>query len=230
MAAKQVEVPEVGTLFLYKRRGTTHIRLSVTANGQIRVTMPLWLPYKAGIEFAKIKADWIREQHRPEPLIEEGHKVGKAHHIVFVPTDGTRVSSRIRGNEIRISVPKDESYQHPAIQAAARRAGLKALKVEAAQLLPQRLATLAQEHGFLYKSLSIKPMKGRWGSCSQDKDIVLNCYLMQLPWHLIDYVIMHELAHTRIMAHGAAFWEEVGRYVPHLPAVRKQMRTYQPAL
>ena len=48
--------------------------------------------------------------------------------------------------------------------------------------------------------------KGRWGSCSGRKDINLSCYLALLPPHLRDYVMLHELCHTREMNHGPHFW------------------------
>jgi predicted metal-dependent hydrolase len=140
------------------------------------------------------------------------------------------VSARIRGTDIFVALPADVDPHSEEAQDAAKKVAVKALKQEAEHLLPQRLATLAQTHAFTYRSVAIKQMKGRWGSCSQYKDIVLNCYLMELPWELIDYVIMHELAHTRIMAHGKPFWDEVGKYVQNLNMIRKRMKAHQPAL
>jgi predicted metal-dependent hydrolase len=53
---------------------------------------------------------------------------------------------------------------------------------------------------------------------------------MQLPWELIDYVILHELVHTVVMAHGPKFWDELDKYVNNLAAKRKAIRSHQPAL
>ena len=93
-----------------------------------------------------------------------------------------------------------------------------------------RLQTLAEQHGYDYKSVSIKQLKGRWGSCSEHKDIVLNCFLMELPWNLIDYVLLHELAHTRVMAHGAVFWNEMARVLPEVQSCRRQIKLHKPTL
>ena len=56
MATRTVDIPEIGAVTLYKRRGNRSLRLSVGANGEIRVSLPSWVPYKAGEEFARAKA------------------------------------------------------------------------------------------------------------------------------------------------------------------------------
>jgi predicted metal-dependent hydrolase len=89
---------------------------------------------------------------------------------------------------------------------------------------------LARRHGFAYRSVAIKQLKRRWGSCSSEQDIALNCFFMQLPWHLIDYVLLHELMHTRIMAHGTPFWKALDEYVPDLKTARREIKTYRPIL
>jgi len=49
-------------------------------------------------------------------------------------------------------------------------------------LLPQRLQAFATQTGFSYRSVSVKQLKSRWGSCNTEKEITLNLFLMQLPW------------------------------------------------
>jgi predicted metal-dependent hydrolase len=230
MAVKNVEVEGIGDVAFYKRRGASHVRLSVASNGTVRVTLPIWAPYKVGIDFVKSRADWIREQVKPPKLLVEGQAVGGAHQLHFVTTTGRTVTSRVAGGRILIGLPKTMAPDDPKAQSTAEQASIRALRKEAEQVLPIRLKQLAEEHGFTYQSVQIKRLKGRWGSCSQQKEIVFNCFLMQLPPKLIDYVIIHELVHTRIMAHGPVFWEEVGKYVTNLPMVRKVMRTHQPVI
>lgn len=231
MPFRTFDVPGVGHVKVYKRRGSRAIKLTVTTRGQVRVTMPLWVPYKVGVQFAASKADWLQTKRHTPPVLSHGARLGKAHHLIFIQEAGrTTVTTRNQGQEVRVHVPADAQLDSPAVQHAVERAAKRALKQEAEQLLPQRVHELAKVHGFTVRSVSVKHLTGRWGSCTQHQDITLNSYLMQLDWQYIDYVILHELVHTRIMAHGPAFWNELGKYVPHLAEVRKHMRSQQPVL
>ena len=62
-------------------------------------------------------------------------------------------------------------------------------------------------HKLPYKAVKINNSEGRWGSCSASKSINLSYYLVLLPKHLMDYVLLHELCHTREMNHGEHFWK-----------------------
>ncbi|MCE2929647.1 MAG: M48 family metallopeptidase, partial [Candidatus Caenarcaniphilales bacterium] len=83
----------------------------------------------------------------------------------------------------------------------------KLLRRKAHAYLPFRLKTLSEKHNLPFKRLSIRASKTRWGSCSSAKNINLSIYLMKLPEHLIDYVILHELAHTIHQNHSKSFWQ-----------------------
>lgn len=231
MATKQVSLENIGTVTLYKRRGNRSLRLSISAHGEVRVSMPHWVPYKAGEQFALSKTDWILA-HRaksPNPALEHGQHVGKAHRVYFeARIAATKVSTRLTPNEIHIVHPASLTADHPSVQTAARSASIRALRKEAEQLLPQRLQTLAAKTGLAYRNVGVKHLKSRWGSCSSAKDITLNVFLMQLPWHLIDYVLVHELTHTKVMRHGAPFWEELEKHMPSAKRLRKEINQHQP--
>jgi hypothetical protein len=230
MSVKKLEVESIGLVAFYKRRGARNLRLSITHNGEVRVTLPMWAPYQSGIAFVQSKADWITAQRPVATLIAHGHQVGKAHHIHFDSGQGESISTRITGNEVRVLLPTGVRWDSPDAQESAQNAGIRALKKEASRLLPGRLDTIAKQHGYEYNSVAVKRLKGRWGSCSEQKDIVLNCFLMQLPWELIDYVLLHELAHTKVMAHGPVFWDEMRRVTPVVDKLRKAIKQHKPVL
>lgn len=230
MANKEFTLDNGLAVTVYKRRGSRNLRLSINAHGQVRVSIPAWAPYKAGVDFAKSRQEWIlTQQHQPD-LLTTGQTIGKAHHLVMEASRTDKITKRLLGSTVLVRHPFDLSPDDPAVQLAAREGAVKALRKQAERLLPQRLATLAEQHGFTYSEVSIKRLKGRWGSCDQDSNIVLNLFLMQLPWPLIDYVLLHELVHTRIMRHGPDFWGEMEKYIPDVKAARKQMREHQPVL
>ena len=108
---------------------------------------------------------------------------------------------------ITILCPPDVDFSQKSIQELLRSAIIRALKKSAQAYLPPLLNELAEHYGFKYKKVKITGSKSRWGSCSATGNINLSCYLMLLPPHLMDYVLLHELTHTREMNHGPKFWE-----------------------
>ncbi len=216
---------------VYKRRGNRNLRLSVTTSGEIRVSIPAWAPYSAGLTFARSKHEWILAQRRPREVLKEGLRIGKAHHLHFVAKPGvSKPSSRVSPGVVTVTYPHHMSSEDAPVQQAARVASIRALRIQAEQLLPQRLARLAEAHDFSYNGVSVRQLKSRWGSCDQDKAIVLSIFLMQLPWEYIDYVLLHELVHTRIMRHGPDFWNAMTELMPDAKRLRKELHQYRPAL
>ena len=82
---------------------------------------------------------------------------------------------------------------------------IERLRREARCTLPPLVERLAREHGFQYSALRISSAHTRWGSCSGKNSISLSLYIMTLPEHLREFIILHELCHTRHHNHSAAF-------------------------
>ncbi|HVU59561.1 MAG TPA: SprT family zinc-dependent metalloprotease [Candidatus Saccharimonadales bacterium] len=232
MPYKAFEIAGIGTVTIYKRRGSRSIRLTVAPDGSVRVTMPYWAPYQAGAAFAQSRTAWIAKQPRPTTdVLPDGMPVGKAHHLHFRADPlAERVKTSVRNTEVIVSHHPSLAPDDVAVQGAARTACYRALRNQATQLLGQRLAQLAAYHDVSYRSFAIKRMTSRWGSCDQYHNIVLNLYLVQLPWDLIDYVILHELSHITVLHHGPDFWQRLEALLPHARTYRKRMRTYRPTL
>lgn len=87
------------------------------------------------------------------------------------------------------------------------------MRNEAKKYLPRRVAHIAQVCNLSYNKLTIRSTRTKWGSCSWQNNISLSLYLMALPSHLIDYVIIHELCHTRHHNHSAEFHAMVNSLV-----------------
>jgi len=231
MPAKEYKLSDELTIKVFKRRTNRSLRLSITPTGHVRVTIPSWAPYRAGYEFAKSRQDWIMQQRIIPKSLANGQAIGKAHRLELIPSpSATKVSSRLSQNVIAVRYPMGMYDAEPEVQSVARNASIKALRVQAEKLLPQRLKLLAETHGFEYHSVSVKRLKGRWGSCDNHSRIVLNLYLMQLPWELIDYVLLHELCHTRVLKHGPDFWNQMKSVLPDTMILKKQLKSYQPVL
>lgn len=96
--------------------------------------------------------------------------------------------------------------------------------------LSGRINELAVSHGFSFNRLYIRAQRTRWGSCSSRGNISLNWRLIKAPEWVSDYVMLHELVHTRILNHSQAFWREVERVAPEYREARDWLKQYGPAI
>ncbi|MGH7142416.1 MAG: M48 family metallopeptidase [Candidatus Saccharimonadales bacterium] len=233
MPYQEFEIDGVGKIKIYKRKNNRSLRITIAADGDVRVTIPTWAPYKAGRAFASAKRDWILAQHNNQEFIvlTDGLRIGKSHHLVFKQTKLAKsIKTSVRQTEVIVTYGENSTIFSPQVQAAAQTACIRALRLQANALFDQRLSQLATLYGISYNGLTIKRMKTRWGSCDQRSNIVLNLYLVQLPWELIDYVIIHELAHVKVLHHGSRFWNELENLQPRTPQLRKEIKKYKPTL
>jgi predicted metal-dependent hydrolase len=229
MPAKIYHIDSIGSVSISKRNGSKSIRLSFDDKGTIKVSIPTWVPYQAGVAFVRQRVEWIIK-HRPatQSLFTTGDKIGKAHHMSLVGDPKVKsVQVRLKDSVIVVKFPSTVPASDSSVQTAAERGAKKALWEEAERLLPIRLQSLADLHSFSYKSIEVKQLKTKWGSCNQNHEITLNYYLMQLPWHLIDYVLIHELVHTEYLNHSTGFWERFEQSLPGAKKIRRELKTYK---
>lgn len=171
------------------------------------------------------------------PVTFEKSRRARRLNITIRPFRGVRVAvplrvSIARAKEYALSkagwirkhlarMKKVESAQGVLLKRAAE------LDVNAARrTLVDRLAELARRNGFSYNRVSIRRQKTRWGSCSSRNNISLNMSLVLLPLELMDYVILHELLHTRIRNHSRRFWAELDTLVGDARAFDARMKEY----
>lgn len=215
---------------MHKRRGNTSFRLSVKPTGQVALSMPYWTPYWAGEKFIKDRQPWILKhlKNQPNKTLKNGAQIGKSHRLYYLNAGGPEPKVKLGPTTIQITSTLP-LYSKP-VQAKALVASEKALKVQSEILIPERLSDLSIKHQLPYKELKIRKLTARWGSCSSTDVITVSYFLIQLPWGLIDYVLLHELAHTKHMNHSPQFWSFIERLVPDAKSRRKELRTYMPQI
>lgn len=90
----------------------------------------------------------------------------------------------------------------------------------------KRVRHYCEAMGVTVGYVTVKDQKTRWGSCSAKGNVNFNYQLAFLPDKLLDYVVIHELAHRRHMNHSRAFWAEVEKYCPDYLERREQLKEY----
>lgn len=203
---------EFGTITLRRSAKATHVRVRVAPDGRLRASLPLYAPVflvKRLIKNSRPQLRAMLEEQHPHVDYTSGMQIGKSHTLVTRAT--SRATSRVirHGQQIIVELPHNTPLNAPGLQRELRDAVIGALRVEAKSYLPKRLGYLATQHGYTYEKVRFSHAGSRWGSCSSTGTISLNIALMKLPFELIDYVIIHELAHTRELNHSTRFWEQV---------------------
>ncbi len=122
-----------------------------------------------------------------------------------------------QGNELHVPAGKGE----PSL---ARNQLRKWLAGMTRTYIVPRLDDLAKLYGFRYDNVSVRGQRTRWGSCSARKNISINYKLLFLAPELVDYLLVHELAHTRQLDHSARFWRVVETCLPEYRDLEARMK------
>ncbi len=224
---------EFGTIKLVRSAKASHIRIRVGTDGTLRASMPLYAPVLMVRRLIRSSRPEIRkllEQHQSTSVFTDSMEVGKSHRLISRPSSGSECTVTRHGQQIIVSLPEGKNIEEVQVQSLIRPAVIAALRKEAKSYLPRRLAYLAEAHGFSYQKVRFSHASGRWGSCSSNGTISLNIALMKLPFHLIDYVLVHELSHTVEMNHSEAFWQRVEVCDPSYKAHRREMKNHTPSI
>lgn len=105
---------------------------------------------------------------------------------------------------------------------------MRALKPRARALFLQRLEYYVEQMGIRMPDLLLSSAQTRWGSCNSRGEIRLNWRLIHLELSLIDYVVVHEMAHLQEMNHSPRFWAVVERFYPDWRQARAALKQYVP--
>lgn len=127
----------------------------------------------------------------------------------------------------RERLARKQASMPPQLSPAEQKAHVEELRRAAKVDLPGRIARLSEATGLKYEKLSIRASRTKWGSCSGRNHISLSLFLMALPEHLRDYVIIHELCHTVHHNHSPRFHALVDRLVGgREKALNRELRAF----
>jgi len=217
---EQIDIPDIGKVTFKRHHASKSIRLKVVPLKGIQVTLPLRAKINDGVEFVLSNKKWLQKHLSvAEKIEEEKHflsegKISKTFSLKLKACDTNKISFHQTGRNITIAHPPHLSVEDKQIQQAIRYCSENAYKYEAKEYLPKRTRELAQQFGFKHAKIGITSAKTRWGSCSGHNNINFSFFLMTLPDHLIDYVILHELAHTVHKDHSHNFWALLAKACP----------------
>lgn len=178
--------------------------------GEIYLTVPYGFDFKRLPQILdEMRPRLIKVAVNAKPLITEESVIDTFTFQARISrTDKMKnVQMRLRDGELMIFIPDGLDMMSGQLQDTVKEMIRHVLRHEAKRVLPQKVAFWAKEFNLQFSQVKINKSTTRWGSCSLQKNVNLSLYLMLLPERLIDYVVLHELAHTVEMNHGEKFWE-----------------------
>lgn len=229
----QLNDVEFGVIDIRRTAKATAIRLRVAPNGLLKASMPLYAPIfllKRLIDKSRDDLRNIISTNDHAVAYEDGATIGKSHTLVHDTSRKAGIKVERTGTTIIISTSANARLSDTAVRRALRPVVIEALKREAKSYLPRRLKVLAERYGFAYTRVRFSHASSRWGSCSSNGTISLNIALMKLSFELIDYVLIHELSHTKHMNHSTDFWNTVASCDKAYKIRRQALKTETPSI
>ena len=199
------------------------LAVHVLPDGTVEVRAPLRMPAAVIEKFIASKSGWIKEH---VARAEERNKRLAAYHAQEGKTFW------FRGQDYRITYARDENaallfadqvFAVSPHEPIRKKQFQEFLLRQANDYLPARLSVLSRQTGLSAARISVGSARTRWGSCTGRNEIRLSKFLMLLPDACVDYVIIHELCHTKEHNHSAAFWKLVQTYCPDCFFQRERM-------
>jgi predicted metal-dependent hydrolase len=230
MAEPICHIEGIGNVSLTRRKGSKRLSMRVKPDGSLSVNYPWFATQKEVVDFIMGNKEWVEKQRQKietrKPRCDIGQSIKtKFHTITLVPVEKGALRAAINKNTVTVTVPPDVDLASERLEKFVQKVITEVCRNEAKTYLPMRVSQLASEHRFTYKQVFVKNLKSKWGSCSSKENINLSVHLMRLPDHLIDYIILHELAHTRHMNHGEGFWHLLDQITNgKAKQLRKEMR------
>jgi predicted metal-dependent hydrolase len=99
-------------------------------------------------------------------------------------------------------------------------------KEQAYEVIEKRVNVFSYQYGFSPRQVKISSARTRWGSCSPNGTLNFSWRLVMAPLEVIDYVVVHELAHLHVKDHSSRFWQEVEKIMPDYKDRRKWLRIH----
>ena len=205
-----------------------HIYLSFDAEGGLVIKSPK-VSQNAIEKLLLKKAAWISKskeklQNKKGKALQfhtesELYFLGEAHTLHLIPYEKKYTKLTFDGDTFYLY------YSHYDTQVFQRHID-NFYKKEAQAYIPNVIHQWASTMGLHYNRVSFRKTKRQWGSCSSRNNLSLNTMMMKLPLDVIQYIVVHELAHIKHKHHQKAFWALVESYLPAYKTQVKELTNY----
>ena len=222
---------DFGKIHFVVRRSARNITMRVKEDG-LHVTTPPYRSITALLEAISPFRERLRNvcsEVKPKPFDLNFSIEAECFRLKLETSPLKNFTVSMRDETVVIACPAHADFTTDRVQTLVKNAVMRAMRKKAEEYLPPLVQYWSSLFDLPYNKVTISKARSRWGSCSSKRYISLSFYLMLLPAHLMDYVILHELAHTREMNHGPKFWELLNQLTDGKAlALRKELRMHRP--
>lgn len=227
--------------FVLRRSRRKSIGLAINEDGLV-VTAPNWVTLGQIDAAVKEKSQWVLKklrlmQERREQLAmadtdwTDGTQVPYLGKRIILGLGRSGTAHSFTGHEL---APRDGDQLLLALPGNAEHQRVRDtvhswLQARATDWFGHRLDHFLSANSLTINRWRLSSATTRWGSCTSDGNIMLNWRLIHFNPDIIDYVVVHEIAHLRQMNHSKEFWKEVGRMLPGFETARNALRQHDPA-
>lgn len=201
------------------------IALIVESDGSVTVRAPLKASDRLILQFVENHARWVEKKqaeiHAAVPIQPKQYLPGES--FLYL---GQSYPLEIVKDQKRKLVLEDCFKLAESVQANAETVFQNWYRQQAGRIITGRVQHFADNHQFSYKKIRISSARTRWGSCSTSGTLGFSWRLILTPPDVIDYVVVHELAHTVHHNHSKRFWKLVETLLPDYKERRRQLREY----
>lgn len=209
--------------YILERKKVKHARIRVSENLSVRVLVPDNFDNTDIQKLIKKKQNWIDKNLKKFKDKTERIKLHDNQILLF----GNKYTYFYRSElHNRVAVNQEHKTIQSKTNLVDKNEQLKWYKRFAKRYITKRLTEVAKEYKFNYKKIFIRDQRTKWGNCSADKNLSFNWRLIKTPHFVIDYLIFHELVHTRTMNHTTRFWTELRSLFPKYPEAVKWLDKY----
>ncbi len=173
------------------------------------------------------KAKWILDKLDLVSSIDDGDIVtgariqylGRKYYVeLFIDNDFNKIEIDFTESKFKITLPDYLNNQENLRQAFENYYRLKAQ-----EKIEPILKKKAKSTGLVYNNIKFMKLEKRWGSCTPSNTIIINFHAIKLPYSLIEYLVVHELVHTKIKSHSKEFWAELSKYMSNWKELDSRM-------
>lgn len=199
------------------------LAIEINSYGNVIVRTPLKIDSKTISKILEKKSSWIEKSRKkilqnqtPRKKFENGE------YFLFL---GEKFELNIKEQKEKLIFDNEKLLLSENKKSSVKQVLTNWYKEKALEIFKEKIERLSYQYNFKYAKMKVSSANRQWGSCNAKNNISLTWRLIMAPNEIIDYVIIHELVHTKIKNHSKTFWTSLENIIPDYKIRRKWLKT-----